>query len=118
MSRVKRHLLKVTRKKKLFRRVRGFFMARKNLRQATEAALKADAQAFIGRKQRKRQFRNLWTMRINAAVRLQGMSYSRFIFALKKANISLNRKMLAELCVREPAVFASVVKKAQAAVSS
>jgi len=116
MARIKGAQNRVTRRKNLFRRVRGFFMGRRRLRQAIEARLKADAQQFVGRKQRKRAFRRLWTQRINAASRMHGLSYSRFIHGLKKADIQINRKMLADLAVREPAAFALLVEKAQAAL--
>ena len=111
MARVKRSMIRRTRKKNLFRRVRGFFMGRRRLRQAIEARMKAEKQEFIGRKQRKRDFRRLWTQRINAAVRQHGLNYSRFIHGLKKANVTINRKMLAE-----PAVFKSLVEQAQSAL--
>jgi len=116
MARVKRSMIRRTRKKNLFRRVRGFFMGRRRLRQAIEARLKAEKQEFIGRKQRKRDFRRLWTQRINAAARQHGLNYSRFIHGLKKANVTINRKMLADLAVREPAVFKSLVEQAQSAL--
>jgi len=109
-------MIRRTRKKNLFRRVRGFFMGRRRLRQAIEARMKAEKQEFIGRKQRKRDFRRLWTQRINAAVRQHGLNYSRFIHGLKKANVTINRKMLADLAVREPAVFKSLVEQAQSAL--
>lgn len=118
MTRVKRAQIRRTRIRKLRLRVKGFFMSRKRLRQAMEAAMKADRFAFAGRKQRKRQFRRLWTQRINAAVRPHGLSYSRFIFGLKKAGVSLNRKVMSDLAVREPATFAAVVEQAKAALSS
>jgi large subunit ribosomal protein L20 len=117
MARVKRSMIRRTRKKNLFRRVRGFFMGRRRLRQAIEARLKAEKQEYIGRKQRKRDFRRLWNQRINAAARQHGLSYSRFIHGLKKANVNINRKMLADLAVREPAVFKSLVEQAQSALS-
>ena len=117
MARVKGHLNRVTRKKKLFRRVRGFFLGRKNLRQAQEAVMKANYQAYVGRKQRKRHFRRLWTQRINAAVRMHGMNYSRFIHGLDKAGIALNRKVLADLAVHDPAVFKAIVDQASAALA-
>ena len=79
--------------------MRGFFVGRRRLRQAIEARLKAEKQEFIGRKQRKRDFRRLWTQRINAAARQHGLSYSRFIHGLKKSGIEINRKMLADLAV-------------------
>jgi large subunit ribosomal protein L20 len=116
MARIKRAQIRKTRKKNLFRRVRGFFMGRRRLRQAIEARLKAEAQEYVGRKQRKRQFRRLWTQRINAATRMHGLSYSRFIHGLKKADISINRKMLADLAVREPAAFELLVEKSRAAL--
>ena len=93
MARIKGAKNRVTRRKNLFRRVRGFFMGRRRLRQAIEASMKADAQQFVGRKQRKRQFRRLWTQRINAAARMHGMPYSKFIHGLKKAEIEINRKI-------------------------
>ena len=117
MARVKRALLKRTRKKNLFRRVKGFFIGRRRLRQAREARMKAEKREYIGRKQRKRQFRVLWTQRINAAARLHGLSYSRLIFGLKRAGIEVNRKMLADLAVRDPAVFQGLVESARAALS-
>jgi large subunit ribosomal protein L20 len=117
MARIKRGILKRTRRKNLFRRVRGFFIGRRRLRQAKEARMKAEKQEFIGRKQRKRHFRALWTKRINAAARLQGVSYSKLIHGLNKAGIAVNRKMLADLAVREPAVFAAVVDRAKAALA-
>lgn len=117
MARIKRGILKRTRRKNLFRRVRGFFIGRRRLRQAKEARMKAEKQEFIGRKQRKRHFRSLWTKRINAAARLQGVSYSKLINGLKKAGITVNRKMLADLAVREPAVFAAVVDRAKGALA-
>jgi len=116
MARIKGAQIRKSRKKKLFRRVKGFFMARKNLRQANEARLKADAQMFIGRKLRKRDFRRLWTVRINAASRQHGLSYSRLIHGLKLAGVSINRKMLADLAINEPAVFEKIVEQARASL--
>ncbi|MCB9685704.1 MAG: 50S ribosomal protein L20 [Alphaproteobacteria bacterium] len=116
MARVKRAQIRKTRKKNLFRRVRGFFVGRRRLRMAIEARMKAEKQEFIGRKQRKRQFRVLWNQRINAAARLHGLSYSRMIFGLKKAGIVVNRKMMADLAVREPAAFEALVVRAKSAL--
>jgi large subunit ribosomal protein L20 len=118
MTRIKRAQIRHTRIRKLRERVKGFFQSRKRLRQAMEAAMKADRFAFAGRKQRKRQFRRLWTMRINAAVRQQGLSYSRFVFGLKKAGIEINRKVMADLAVREPNAFAAIVEQAKAALNA
>lgn len=117
MARIKGAMIRKTRKKNLFRRVRGFFLGRRRLRQAIEARLKAESQEFIGRKQRKRHFRSLWIQRINAATRPHGLSYSRFVSGLKKAGVDVNRKMLADLAVHEPAVFAKLVDQAKGALS-
>ncbi len=118
MSRVKRAMIKRTRKKNLQKRVKGFFLGHRLLRQAKEAAMRSERHMFVGRKQKKRQFRRMWNIRINAAVRTFGLNYSRFIHGLKKSGIALNRKMLAELAIREPAAFEAVVKQAQAALSA
>jgi large subunit ribosomal protein L20 len=117
MARVKRAQIRRTRINKLRARVKGFFIGRQRLRQAIEARMKADWFRFVGRKLRKRDFRALWTQRINAAARTHGLSYSRFIHGLKKAKIEINRKMLADLAVREPAVFGAIVGQAKAALS-
>ena len=116
MARVKRAQIRRTRIRKLRERVKGFFVGRRRLRQAHEAARHADRNMFIGRKQRKRAFRRLWTQRINAAARINGLSYSKLIFGLKKAGISINRKMLADLAVREASTFAAIVAQAKAAL--
>lgn len=116
MAHVKGAMVRRTRKKNLFRRVRGFFVGRRRLRQAIQARMKAEANEYIGRKQRKRQFRVLWTQRINAAARAHDLSYSRFIAGLRKANVDVNRKMLADLAVREPAVFQALVERAKSAL--
>jgi large subunit ribosomal protein L20 len=118
MARIKRAQIRKTRKKNLFRRVRGFFIGRRRLRQAIEARMHAQREEFIGRKQRKRHFRVLWTQRINAAARLHGLSYSRLVFGLKRAGISINRKMLADLAVREPAAFEAIVAQARSALGN
>ena len=117
MARIKRAQIRKTRKKNLFRRVKGFFLGRRRLRQAIEARMKAEKREFIGRKQRKRQFRVLWNQRINAAARLHGLSYSRLVHGLKKAGVEVNRKMLADLAVREPAAFEAIVARARTALS-
>jgi large subunit ribosomal protein L20 len=116
MARIKRAQIRKTRKKNLFRRVKGFFLGRRRIRQAIEARMKAEKREFIGRKQRKRQFRVLWNQRINAAARIHGLSYSKFIHGLKTAGISVNRKMLADLAVREPAAFEALVTRARSAL--
>ncbi len=98
------------RRKKVLKRAKGFFGGRRKLfRTAHETVQRAMVYATRDRKQRKRQYRRLWTARINAACRLYGMSYSRFISGLKKANISLDRKSLAELAVHDQEAFQKIV---------
>ena len=112
--RVKRAQNRKVRTKKLFQRSKGFFMARGNtLRQANEAVMKARQNAFVGRKQRKRHFRSLWITRINAAAKLHGLNYSRFMHGLSVAGIDLNRKVLAELAIHDEAAFQELVQIAQ-----
>jgi len=88
----------------------------KRVKVRREAFLKAGVFAFAGRKQKKRDIRQLWILRISAATKLQGMSYSKFINGLKKTHIDLDRKILANLAINEPTVFSELVKKAQAGV--
>lgn len=116
MARVKggphRHL----RHKKVLKYTKGQFGSRHRLiRRANEARLKSMWYATRDRKNRKRDLRRLWITRINAGARQNGISYSQFIFALRKANILLNRKMLADLAVRDPKTFTAVVEKAKTA---
>lgn len=118
MARIKRAQIRKTRIKNLRHRVKGFFIGRRRLRQAMEARMKADANMFIGRKQRKRHFRRLWTQRINAASRTHGLSYSRLIHGLNVAGVEVNRKMLAHLAVHEPAAFEAIVQQAKTALAS
>ena len=97
-------------------RAKGFYGASsKRIRTVYDAIDKADAHAYVGRKQKKRQYRGLWTIRINAACRQQGLNYSKFINGLKKAGITLNRKVLADLAVNDAAAFTALVEKAKAA---
>ena len=116
MARVKGGVTTRKRKKKIFKRAKGYRLGKKNLyRHATEQVDKSLQYAYKGRKLKKRNFRSLWIARINAAARLNGLSYSAFINGLKKANVQINRKMLAELAVNDTGVFsylASVVKGA------
>lgn len=97
---------------------KGFYGNRsKTFRLATEAVDRAQAMAFVHRKQKKRLFRNLWTVRINAACRANGLTYSRFIEGLIKANITLNRKMLSEIAIHDEAGFAKLIQSAKTAIS-
>ena len=98
------------RRRNLLAKTKGYMWGRKSkIKLAKVAMLKAGVNAYRGRKQKKRDFRSLWTVRLNAAVREHGMSYSRFIDALKKANIALDRKVLANIALEHPAVFAKIV---------
>lgn len=114
MARVKRAAISRVRKNKLYSRVSGFFLGRQRLRQAMEHSERAKRFAFRGRKEKKRHFRGLWIVRINAALRPHGLSYSRFVHALKQANITLDRKILADLAMHDPAGFNAVVEAARA----
>ncbi len=105
------------RKKKIFKEAKGYFGGRKNLwRIAKDAVEKGWEHAYRGRKEKKRDFRRLWITRINAAAREHGMSYSRFIHGLKESDIELNRKMLADVAVRDPDAFEALVEQARSAI--
>ncbi len=107
------------RKKRLFKLAKGAYGDRKNhLRQAMDHVQKALSYQFIHRKLFKRNMRRLWTVRLNAACRMQGISYSRFINGLKRAKIELDRKVLSDLAIRDPSCFAEVVKNAKKALAS
>lgn len=110
MPRVKRGTIANKRRRNVLRYTKGFRWGRSSKeRAAKEALLHAWAHAFRGRKEKKRSFRALWNVKINAAVREEGMSYSRFIGALKKKKVALDRKVLADLAEHEPEVFRKVV---------
>ena len=99
------------RRNRALERAKGFYGASsKRIRTVYDAIDKADAHAYVGRKQKKRQYRGLWTIRINAACRQQGLNYSKFINGLKKAGITLNRKVLADLAVNDAAAFTALVE--------
>ncbi|HIK28916.1 MAG: 50S ribosomal protein L20 [Oscillatoriaceae bacterium SKW80] len=116
MTRVKRGNVARKRRKKILKLAKGFRGAHSKLfRTANQQVMKALRNAYRDRKRRKRDFRRLWIVRINAAARQQGMSYSQLINKLKKANIQLNRKMLAQLAVLDPASFDKVVELASQA---
>ena len=108
----------VTRKKhkKVLKRAKGYYGAKHyRFRQAKQAVMKSGAYAYVGRKDRKSNFRKLWIARINAAARMNGMTYSTLIAGLKKAEININRKMLAELAVNDAKAFTELCNKAKAA---
>lgn len=114
MSRVKRGVNARKKRRKIFKLAKGFFGSRHRLlRTATEAVNKAMKYAFRDRRARKREFRQLWIARINAAARLNNISYSRLVDCMKKAGIELDRKILAELAVNDPQGFAQIVVTAK-----
>ena len=114
--RIKRGVNAAKKRRKILKQAKGYFGAKSKLyRTAREQVMKSGQYAYIGRKQKKRDFRALWITRINAACRLNNISYSRFISGLKKANVSLNRKVLADMAVREPAAFSNLVEDAKKA---
>ncbi len=119
MPRVKRGVTARARHKKVIAQAKGYYGRRKNVyRVAKQAVTKAGQYAYRDRRQRKRQFRALWITRINAAARTCGLSYSRMINGMKKAGIELDRKVLADLAVRNKDAFAVVAEQAKAALSA
>lgn len=117
MARVKGALNARKKHKKVLKMAKGYFGARsKQYRVAKQSVMKAMAHSFAGRKQTKRAYRRLWIVRINAAARMNNMSYSQFMNGLKRADININRKMLAELAVNDMNAFTSLVEKAKAAL--
>ena len=117
MSRVKRGVTAHARHKKVLERAKGFYGRRKNTIRAAKAAVDKSMQyAYRDRKARKRNFRSLWIQRINAAARTHGLTYGRFIDGLGKAGVEVDRKVLADLAVHEPAAFQALVAKAQSAL--
>jgi large subunit ribosomal protein L20 len=117
MARVKRGVTARARHKKTIKAAKGYYGRRKNIyRAAVQAVEKAGQYAYRDRRRKKRTFRALWIQRINAATRELGLTYGRFINGLDKAGIEVDRKILADLAVREPQAFASLVEKAKAAL--
>ena len=114
MARIKRAVNSLKKRRKVMKLAKGYWGAKsKQYRAASEQVARSLRYAYEGRKLRKRDFRRLWITRINAAARLSGMSYSTFINGLKKQNIVVNRKMLADLAVNDPAAFAKLVEIAK-----
>ena len=118
MARVKGAMMTRKRRNKVLKLAKGYWGAKsKHFKMAKQAVMKSGNYAFVGRKQKKRDFRRLWITRISAACQMNGMNYSTFINGLKKADISLNRKMLAEIAVADPAAFTALTEKAKAALN-
>ena len=117
MARVKGALMTRKRRKKILKLAKGYYGAKSKLfRTAKEAVMKSGQYAYIGRRQKKRDFRRLWITRISAAAKINGMNYSTFMNGMKKAGITLNRKMLAEIAVSDAAAFTAICEKAKAAL--
>ena len=117
MARIKGATMTHKRRKKMLKLAKGFYGCKsKHFKMANQQVMKSGNYAFVGRKQKKRQFRNLWITRINNAVRAQGMNYSTFMNGLKKSGIELNRKMLSEMAIHDPASFNALVETAKKAL--
>ena len=119
MARIKGAMMTRKRRNKTLKLAKGYWGAKsKHFKMAKQAVMKSGNYAFIGRKQKKRQFRQLWIARINAAARINGLSYSKFMYGLKLAGVEMNRKMLAELAVNDAEVFAKLVEVAKSKVAA
>jgi large subunit ribosomal protein L20 len=117
MPRVKRSTKRNDRRKKILKRASGYFLTKSKLYQAAQEAVERGLKfAYIGRKQKKRQFRSLWIVRIGAAARQHGLSYSTFISGLKKAGVGLDRKILADIAANDAAGFAALATQAKGAL--
>ena len=115
MARIKRAMMTRKRRKKTLKMAKGYFGAKsKRFKMAKQAVMKSGNYAYIGRKQKKRDFRRLWITRISAACKTNGMNYSTFMNGLKKAGVEINRKMLAELAVNDKAAFTALTEMAKA----
>ena len=118
MARIKGAVATRKRRKKVLKLAKGYFGAKPKLfKTAKEAVMKSGNYAYIGRKQKKRDFRSLWITRISAAAKANGMNYSTLMNGLNKAGIEINRKMLSEIAINDPKGFAAIVAKAQKALS-
>ena len=118
MPRVKRGTKRRAKRKKILERASGYYLTKSKLyRSAKESVERALKFAYAGRRQKKRQFRSLWIVRIGAAARLNGMSYSQFISGLKKSGMELDRKILADLAVKDPAAFKGLAQQARSALA-
>ncbi|MBT8078948.1 MAG: 50S ribosomal protein L20 [Gammaproteobacteria bacterium] len=118
MARVKRGVVAKARHKKVLKKAKGYYGARSKLyRTAKQAVIKAGQYAYRDRRQRKRQFRALWITRINAAARLHGLSYSRLINGLNRADMEIDRKVLADIAVHDPDAFGAIAAQAKAALA-
>ena len=118
MARVKGAMMTRKRRKKILKLAKGYWGAKsKHFKMANQAVMKSLTYAYVGRKRKKRDFRRLWITRISAAAKINGMNYSTFMNGIKKAGIQMNRKMLAEVAVSDPAAFATLAEKAKSALN-
>jgi large subunit ribosomal protein L20 len=119
MPRVKRGTKRRQRRKKILKQAEGYFLTKSKLFQAAQESVQRGLKfAYAGRKQKKRQYRSIWIVRIGAAVKAHGMNYSRFISGLKQAGFDLDRKILADIAVHDPAGFKALVDQAKAAAAT
>lgn len=119
MPRVKRGTKRNDRRKKILKRASGYFLTKSKLYQAAQEAVERGLKfAYTGRRQKKRQFRSLWIVRIGAAAKINGLSYSQFIHGLKVAGVELDRKILADIAVRDAAGFTALVEQAKNALKA
>ena len=117
MARVKGAMMTRKRRNKVLKAAKGYWGSKsKHFKMAKQAVMKSGNYAYIGRKQKKREFRQLWIARISAAAKMNGMNYSTFMNGIKKAGITLNRKMLSEIAIADKEAFAALVEKAKAAL--
>ena len=117
MARIKGAMMTRKRRNKTLKLAKGYFGAKsKHFKMAKQAVMKSGQYAYIGRKQKKRNFRQLWITRISAAAKMNGMNYSTFMNGCKKAGITLNRKMLSEIAIADPAAFTALTEQAKAAL--
>ena len=117
MARVKGAMMTRKRRNKILKAAKGYWGSKsKHFKMAKQAVMKSGNYAYIGRKQKKREFRQLWIARINAQAKVNGINYSQFMNGLKKAGITLNRKMLSEIAIADKEAFAALVEKAKAAL--
>ena len=118
MARIKGALMTRKRRNKVLKLAKGYYGSKSKLfKTAKQAVMKSGNYAYIGRKQKKRDFRRLWITRISAACKLNGTTYSKFMNGLKKAEININRKMLSEIAIADPKAFTELVEKANAALN-
>ena len=118
MARVKGAMMTRKRRNKILGMAKGYWGAKsRHYKMANQAVMKSLRYAYVGRKMRKRDFRKLWITRISAACKMNGINYSRFMYGLKQAGIEMNRKMLSETAINDPAAFTALVEKAKAAIA-